>query len=70
MKRTKHFGKLWLINNHTATAICRGRYHAESKLDYSMIRAGKAQCSVLILPIQKKDIFTVILLKMVKSKST
>ena len=35
MKRTKHLGKFWFINNPIAIAICRGRFHAERNLDYS-----------------------------------
>lgn len=70
MKRTKHFWKLWFINNHITIAIRRGRYHAECFLDYSMIRARIAQFSVPILPFQKEEIFKVKPLKKDKSKST
>jgi len=45
-------------------------YHAECNLDYSMIRAGIAQCSVPILLFQKEEIFKVRPLKEDKSKST
>lgn len=70
MRRTKHFGKMWFINNHIVIANCRGRNRAQCNLDYSMIRAGIDQCPVPVLPFQKEEILTAKLLQKDKSKST